>query len=394
MSEKRPFLKPMRETPNRRECMLIATHDCNLNCSYCYESHKDKKKMPFELAKEIILKEIDFVKKSDKFDEIQIDFMGGEPLMNFELIKQVVEWLEDLKPEVPYICFATTNGTLLNEERKRWFREHKDEICLGASYDGTEEMQQANRHTGKGKIDLDFFHELWPYQGLHMTVSKSSLNTLHDGLVSLLKKGWHVEMALAQGEDWTREDAIVLKRELRKFSKSYLTGEIPDIVDLLKKDLFSIGDLHRREKQYKHCGSGSNMITYEVDGRTYGCHMFTPLVLGEEKALELKKSQLSNEYISIDDRCKDCILADFCGTCMGFNYRYRGDLGKKEMRFCLMNLAVAEVALEFQAECLARENNFSQNEAEYAKSVLSAYPVLSKFSCETSTDPFVVKMEN
>lgn len=394
MAEKRPFLKPEEDSSKRRSCMLIITHDCNLNCSYCYESHKDKKKMSFELAKECILKEIDLVKKSEKFKEIQIDFMGGEPLMNFDLIKQVVEWLEDLNPGIPYVCFATTNGTLLNEERKKWFRKHKNTICLGASYDGTEEMQQANRHTGKGKIDLDFFHEIWPFQGLHVVVSKSTLNTLFDGLSFILKKGWLVEVALAQGEDWTREDAIILKRELRKFAKAYFAGEFPDTIDMLKRDLFSIGDNQKRTNQRKYCGSGTGMVTYEVDGKTYGCHMFTPLVLGEDKALELQKSNLSDENIAIDERCQECILAGFCGTCMGFNYRYRGELWKKDMRFCFMNLAIAEVALEFQAECLSRENNFSQNEAEYAKSVLSAYPILSKFSCETSKDPFVIEKNN
>lgn len=78
----------------RRVCMLMVTHACNLNCSYCYESHKGNNYMSFELAKDIILNEADLVKKSSKFDEIQVDFMGGEPLMNFPLIKQIVEWLK------------------------------------------------------------------------------------------------------------------------------------------------------------------------------------------------------------------------------------------------------------------------------------------------------------
>ena len=50
--------------------------------------------MTIDLAKDIILKEAKMIEKSDQFDEIQIDFMGGEPLMNFSLIKDVVEWLE------------------------------------------------------------------------------------------------------------------------------------------------------------------------------------------------------------------------------------------------------------------------------------------------------------
>ena len=93
----------------RRTCMLMVTHACNLNCSYCYETHKKNAYMDVNLAKEIILREAQFVNDSDQFDELQIDFMGGEPFMNFPLIKEIVEWLESGVISVPWICFATTN---------------------------------------------------------------------------------------------------------------------------------------------------------------------------------------------------------------------------------------------------------------------------------------------
>lgn len=121
--------------------MLMITHACNLNCSYCYESHKQNAYMPVELAKEIISKEASFIKESDKFDEIQVDFMGGEPLMNFTLIKEIVEWLEGGGIDVPWICFASTNGTLIDHDMKEWLKQHKQYMVLGASYDGTSKMQ-------------------------------------------------------------------------------------------------------------------------------------------------------------------------------------------------------------------------------------------------------------
>lgn len=90
----------------RRVCMLMVTHACNLNCSYCYESHKNNAYMSFEMAKDIILREADFVSQSDRFDEIQVDFMGGEPLMNFPLIKQIVEWLKKWRHRYPLDLFC------------------------------------------------------------------------------------------------------------------------------------------------------------------------------------------------------------------------------------------------------------------------------------------------
>ena len=123
-------------SPHRRTCMLMVTHACNLNCSYCYEHYKKNVYMDTNLAKDIISREAQFVKDSDQFDELEIDFMGGEPFMNFPLIKNVVEWLETGVIDIPWICFATTNGTLLTDKIKSWLREHKETINLGASYDG------------------------------------------------------------------------------------------------------------------------------------------------------------------------------------------------------------------------------------------------------------------
>ncbi|MBR6150071.1 MAG: 4Fe-4S cluster-binding domain-containing protein, partial [Lachnospiraceae bacterium] len=136
-----------------------------------------------DMAKNIISKEAEFVEADNKYDEIEIDFMGGEPLMNFKMIKGIVEWLEEGAIKIPWICSGTTNGTLLTEELKNWLREHKESLVLCASYDGTSKMQSANRGTETRSIDLDFFHELWPNQPFHMTISKETLPTLAEGIL-------------------------------------------------------------------------------------------------------------------------------------------------------------------------------------------------------------------
>ena len=117
------------EAETRRTCMLLVSLSCNLNCTYCYEEFKCGKKMTFEMARDIILKESEIVKADSKFSGLEIDFMGGEPMTNFPLIKQVVEWARGLPLSVPYIFFMTTNGTLFDEEAKAWFRDNADIIC-------------------------------------------------------------------------------------------------------------------------------------------------------------------------------------------------------------------------------------------------------------------------
>lgn len=77
---------------NFRQITLIITENCNLNCTYCYEKHKENSYMTFETAKKIIDKEFEEV--SDK-DFIQVEFFGGEPFLNFDLIKEVVEYVNE-----------------------------------------------------------------------------------------------------------------------------------------------------------------------------------------------------------------------------------------------------------------------------------------------------------
>ena len=269
----------------RRVCMLMVTHECNLNCKYCYEHYKSNRKMSFELAQQIILKEIKLVSNHDLYTELEIDFMGGEPLMNFELIRQVVEWIEESRFDIPIICFASTNGTLLDENRKNWFRKHSNNIWLSLSYDGDEEMQNKNRGSNGYDIDLDFFLQTWPEQGVQMTISKATLPHMANGILKLQSKGVVVTASLAQGESWSRSDALIYARELKKLSNAYIENKSLEPCSRLMRMVWCISSLED-VSQVKYCGSGVHMCTYDVDGREFGCHLFTSVVLGD-KALSL-----------------------------------------------------------------------------------------------------------
>lgn len=131
----------IRRLPKARICTLYTTHACNLNCIYCFEKYKDSsKKMSLELAQKIILKEFEEVRKSPQSEGLKIDLFGGEPLLNFSMIKDLCEWLWQQSIDQPYIFYATTNGTLLNKEKQKWFRQHKDDFVLVMSVDGDSAM--------------------------------------------------------------------------------------------------------------------------------------------------------------------------------------------------------------------------------------------------------------
>ena len=373
----------------RRTCMLMVTHACNLNCSYCYESYKRNVFMDTNLAKEIILREAQFVSESADFDELEINFMGGEPFMNFPLIKNVVEWLETGVISVPWICFATTNGTLLTDEIKNWLREHKDSINLGASYDGTGQMQSTNRGTDKYKLDLEFFRELWPHQSLHMTISKETLPTLAEGVLDIQRRGYGVEAALAEGVDWTIDDALLYREQLLILKDAYLKNPAITPFNRLSRYV-SVFNLPPDERtQEKWCGTGKHIATYDIDGKKYGCHMFSPLVLGN-KAVLSDAFEWDSPESTTDDYCKSCVLRNFCPTCPGFNYKYRGHIAVRDKCWCSMVLAEAITACEFQVELIAAIDKLDLQDAQHGQMALNAYKVLRHMDITTSRSPYTI----
>lgn len=374
----------------KRTCMLIVTHACNLNCTYCYESHKKNAYMDTNLAKEIISREAQFVQDSDQFDELEIDFMGGEPLMNFPLIKEIVEWLETGVIDVPWICFATTNGTLLTDEIKAWLREHKRSFVTGASYDGTGQMQSTNRGTDKYNLDLDFFHEVWSFQALRMTISKETLPMLAEGTLDVQRRGYKVEAALAQGVDWTIEDALIYREQLCILKDAYLKDA--SLIPLNRLTRFvSVFDLPATEKvQGSWCGTGKQMVTYDIDGQKYGCHMFTPLVLGNDGALLADAVDWEAPESTADEYCKSCVLRSYCPTCPGFNYKYRSHIATRDKRWCPMVLAEAITACEFQVERIAAADKLEKSDAHHGRMALQAYKVLRHLDITTSQSPYTI----
>ena len=346
--------------------------------------------MNVDLAKEIILREAQFVKDSPDFDELEIDFMGGEPFMNFPLIKEIVEWLETGVIDIPFICFATTNATLLTDEIKNWLREHKNTINLGASYDGNTQMQSTNRGTDKHNIDLAFFKELWPHQSSSMTISKETLPTLAEGVLDMQKKGYELDAALAQGVDWTIDDALIYREQLLILKDAYLKNPVLTPFNRLTR-FVAVTDASDREKiQEKFCGTGKQMATYDVDGKKYGCHMFTPLVCGKDKSFLVDAVDWESAESTADEYCKSCVLRNFCPTCAGFNYKYRGNLAVRDKRWCPMVLAEAITACEFQVERLATVDKLDAKDAQHGRTALKAYKALKDFDIEQSQSPYTI----
>ena len=119
-----------------RTLQFLVTEDCNLQCVYCYE----KNKSPNSLSAEFMIEKIrDEMLADNGYEELSIDFFGGEPLLRFSTIRKVVDWFHQYAwpaKTKAYRFVITTNGTLLNEEMKEWFFRNRRDVTVGLSMDG------------------------------------------------------------------------------------------------------------------------------------------------------------------------------------------------------------------------------------------------------------------
>lgn len=328
---------------------LTLTQSCNLKCSYCYEHYKSPRKMSLDTAKEIIDREICNV---DGIDAFEFDLFGGEPFLAFDLIKEITEYIRNKNCPLPYVVFATTNGTLVHAEIQEWLKSHSDCFVCGLSLDGTREMHNINRSNSYDDIDLEFFQKQYPDQDVKMTISQETLPSLAAGVIDMHKKGFLVSCNLAYEIDWSQEkNSDILSRELTKLIDFYL--ENPDIepCSMLAMEISNIG-MHS-DKAVRFCGAGRYMCSYDVDGRAYPCQFFMPLSIGEGKAANVKNIAFPNEIIPdeyLDEKCKRCVIRSACPNCFGANYASTGNIYSREDNMCRLTKIIMKARSFFRAK--------------------------------------------
>lgn len=294
--------------------------------------------MRLDVAKRIIQSELAHVEKSTEFDEIQFDFLGGEPFLEFNLIKEICEWTWKLGTRVPFLFSATTNGTVITEEMKQWLRSHKHCFEVVLSCDGLPATQDMNRSGSSTMIDLDFFREVYPEQRVKMTVAPETAKNFYQDVVWLSEKGLAVEPGFAYGVSWSDLQIFAYRRALFKLANYYMAhqGSIRQFERNLS-DVFC-------ESQHRFCGVGVQMITYDVDGLGYPCHMFTPFILGKSNI----NVALSADDSCLDNRCRKCDYKNLCKTCYGMNLIERSDVKKRTRQYCLLSRAEIDACVYYK----------------------------------------------
>jgi sulfatase maturation enzyme AslB (radical SAM superfamily) len=351
----------------RKSVILQVTENCNLQCIYCYQTHNQEGCADLQTLISIITRELD---THDAFDEVEFDFIGGEPLLEFDLIRNTCErvWNNDFTK--PYIFFATTNGTLLTPEMKKWFTTHRQQFWLGLSIDGTKQMHDLNRCNSYSNIDIDFFRENWPDQTIKMTISPLTLSNLAEGIIELTQKGFKVAANLAYGVDWNHKDyPDIFGRELEKLANYYLENSGKEPVMLMDMPLYKVA----RKEVSQYCGTGSGMVAYNTTGLKFPCQMFYTITFDDNLIWE--NTSFDKVHLDYYTNCYEKNIFPVCPMCVGMNLKESGETHKCDRYLCDMMKVLVKANAWFKSKRL-KDQNYAEKHAGVLEDTVQALRII------------------
>ena len=352
-------------------CLHIA-HTCNLNCSYCFASqgkyHGERALMSFEVGK----RALDFlVENSHGRTNLEVDFFGGEPLMNFDVVKQLVAYARSIEKEKGknFRFTLTTNGVLIDDDVIDFANREMSNVVL--SLDGRKEVHDRFRvdYAGKGSWEkiVPKFQKLVEARGgqnyyMRGTFTHHNPDFLKD-IQTMLDLGFDelsmepVVCASGDPSELTMEDLPIVLAQYEELAKLMMERDKQGKPFTFYHYMIDLAGGPCIYKRISGCGSGTEYMAVTPWGDLYPCHQF----VGDEKFKlgdiwnGVTNTQIQDEFMQCNvyarKECRDCWARLYCSGGCAANayhatgsvkgvYKYGCELFRKRME-CAITVAVS-----------------------------------------------------
>lgn len=372
-----------------RQVGVFVTESCNLACGYCFAANMENRLVAYPTAQAAL----DLVfHESVQSRDVVICFWGGEPLLAFGLIQDLVQYGESRAAQTgKKIRFAIpTNATLLDDHKIDFCIEH--EISLSLSLDGLEPAQSLRPTRGKGSsfplvlsaISLLKRRYGANLPGVRMTVSPSTAGTVHENAHFFFEQGFtHLFFAPVHQASWTEDAFLAYEESLKRLAQDWLErisrGERRFVTNwdkLLAKKQRILDAPFVSTQRPVECGAGSTMVAVDLHGDIYPCHRFVfydkkqrAHSLGNVLRAEIDHAAMADFQPSANNcgtatqRCDSCPDNSRClSPCPAVNISLTGSLRGIDERQC--RLALIEASAIEHLETLGRDSPAFQEHLE------------------------------
>ena len=364
------FSDMMVSSPLKAMCLHVA-HDCNLRCSYCFASTGDfgegRKLLDADTGK----KAIDFLLTQSKGRKnLELDFFGGEPLMNFGVVKEIVAYARSKEKEYHknFRFTITTNGMLLNDDIIDYINREMSNVVL--SIDGRKEVNDRVRVRcdGTGSYDkiVPNYQKLVEKRGqdqyyVRGTFTKYNLDFAKD-VMHLNEIGFDqvsVEPVVADPKQpyaLTESDLPQIFEEYENLAKQLIEKKKKGEGFNFFHFMLDLDQGPCAIKRLRGCGCGNEYVAVTPDGDIYPCHQFVGMeewkmgsVLDDTFDLK-RKDYFAKANIYGKEDCKNCWAKFYCsGGCNANNLQYAGDVLKPHKLSCELEKKRLECAIMIKA---------------------------------------------
>lgn len=360
-----------------RSVTFQVTDACNLACTYCYQTNKGTRVMSFETAKMFV----DLLLSGDKgfhdyvnpevSEGIVIEFIGGEPFLQIELIDQIVDYLRrrmivEHHPWQEKFCISIcSNGVLYRDEKVQQFlQKNYDCISFSVTVDGNQELHDACRvfPDGTGSYSLaedaamDWMHRGY-YMGSKITIAPENLQYLFTAFRHFVELGYEeINANCVYEANWTVEQAGELYKQMKLMADFLLSS---DEYARIYCSLFQriVGKPMDDTDIQNWCGGTGAMLACDPDGNLFPCIRYMesslngerePFCIGDihsglmllpEHVQRVKCLDCVTRRTQSTDECFYCPIASGCSWCSAWNYQVFGTADKRCIDICCMHKA-------------------------------------------------------
>lgn len=351
------------------------TEDCNLKCSYCYQINKSSNKMTLETGKKLvdcIFKDNYKIEKYYSLDNmlgIVLEFIGGEPFLEVDLIDQIMDYFVDQAYKFKsvlayrYKISIASNGTLYNDPKVQQFiKKWRDKLSLTISLDGCKELHDACRVFPNGQGSYDIVEQavrkelsINPYMSTKMTLAPDNMSYFLPAIRNLVELGYKIiytNYVFEKG--WTLEDAIKGYHYIKDTADYLLSLKRIPYISFFNKAY--VGQLDKNDNR-NWCGGTGLMLAANYKGEFYPCIRYMesslgksvpPYIIGnlENGIMNSKEScdkvsclTCVTRYSQSTQECIDCPVNAGCSWCSAYNYQEFGTVNKRTTYICDMHKA-------------------------------------------------------
>ena len=364
------------EIPHQSSCTIDLTEECNMACDYCFtHSQHNKKVLSEEMGKKIIdLWFLNVMLDSSSNKTPNISFWGGEPLLEFELMKKLIKYGDEISNNT-LTYGGTTNGTLYTAEVAEWCLKNKSPMLV--SSDGVEEAHDKHRKFKNGRgtwkvIDKNLREivKFFPKQKVRLSISTDNCHLFYDSFLYFIEGLGMKEFSFSPvfEDDWTKEKFDILEEQFNKCI-DYILKEAKrnNFIDL--KHFTDIMLRNGSEQIIRNpCGAGTGYSAWSIEGLQFACQRFnkhglsleeklkSPFLIGRIKDDKYEiyrepRQQFINFKDKLEDRCGHCSLlknSNCYGNCFSVNYDLMGDINKTPKVCCDFNKLQNDMGLKLR----------------------------------------------